>query len=121
MLVEEWPTPKCRRSFRCVRERRKSAPLANGVQAVAAAGEHFVWISLVADVPHQPVLGRIEYVVQRHREFHHTQARGEMAADVADGLDLEGPQLIHHFLQVAFRERAQVGRRVDMRKQRIVG
>ena len=38
-------------------------------------------ITLVADVPDQAIIGRIEYVVQRDGEFHHAQTRTEILTD----------------------------------------
>ncbi len=55
--------------------------------AVAPAGEDLVRIGLVADVPDQPVVGRVEHVVQRHRQFDDAEAGAEMAAGLGDGVD----------------------------------
>ena len=41
----------------------------------------------MADVPDQPVVGRVEYVVQRDRQLDHAQAGAEMAAGDRDGID----------------------------------
>ena len=57
-------------------------------------------IALVADVPHQPVVRRVEHVVERGRQFHHAQAGAEMAAGGADGGD--------HFLAQFVRELAEL-------------
>ena len=55
--VLEWPTPKVSYSLSArAREGREAAVLLDGVQPVAAAGQHLVRIGLVADVPHQPVV-----------------------------------------------------------------
>ena len=62
--VEEWAAPKSRSlSERLVKP--ESPPLAQGPDPVAAPGEDLVRIGLVADVPDQPVRGRVEDVVPR--------------------------------------------------------
>ncbi len=43
-----------------------------------APGEDLVGVGLVADVPDQLVVGGVEDVVQRHRQFHGAQARRKM-------------------------------------------
>ncbi len=68
-------------------EAGKPAALAQRADAVAAAGENLVRIGLVADVPDQPVGGRVEDVMQRHGEFDHAEAGAEMAAGDGDSVD----------------------------------
>ena len=43
---------------------------AQGMNAVAASGEDFVRIGLMADVPDKPVAGRVKNVMKRNRQFH---------------------------------------------------
>ena len=45
-------------------ERRQAAPFTNAVQPVAAAGQDLVYVSLMTDVPHQPVVGRVVNIMQ---------------------------------------------------------
>ncbi len=54
--------------------------LAQGVKALAAAGEQLVGIGLVAHVPDDLVLGRVEHPVQGDGQLHHAQGAGEVAA-----------------------------------------
>ncbi len=72
--VEEWAAPNGSYSLsaRLVKPDRPPA-LAQRADAVAPAGQNLVWIGLVADVPDQLVGRGIEYGVQRHRQFHHTE------------------------------------------------
>ena len=78
--VLEWPTPKVSYSLSLrVGKGREAARLLDGVQPVAAAGQHLVRIGLVADVPDQAVIGRIEHVMQRDGQLDRAQAGGEMA------------------------------------------
>ena len=46
------------------RKRREAAVLLDGVQQLAPPGQHFVRVGLMAHVPDQPVIWRIEYVVK---------------------------------------------------------
>ena len=78
------------------RKGREAAVLLDGVQQLAPAGEHLVRIRLVADVPHQPVVGRIENVMQRHGQLDRSQTGGEVPPAGGDALDQELPQLIRH-------------------------
>ena len=69
------------------RERREAVLLLDRGDAVAAAGEDLVRIALVADVPDQAVVRRVEQVVQRDGQLDHAEAGAEMAAEVADRFD----------------------------------
>ena len=49
------------------------AVLADAGHRFAPPGQYLVGVSLMAHVPHQTVLGRIEGVVQRHAEFDYAE------------------------------------------------
>ena len=68
--------------------------LADGVEAVAAAGEQLVDVGLVADVEDEAVGRRIENGMQRDGQLHHAEIRPEMAA----GLGQDGDQFLADFL-----------------------
>ncbi len=68
-------------------EARQAAALAQGADAVAPAGEDLVRIGLVADVPDQAVVRRVEHVVQGHGQLDHAQPGAEMAAGDRHGVD----------------------------------
>ena len=106
--VEEWAAPNGSYSLsaRLVKP-DKSAALAQGADAVAAAGENLVRIGLVADVPDQPVGRRIEDVVQRHRQLDHAKAGAEMAAGDRHSIDRLLPQFVGKLAQLAFFELAR--------------
>ena len=93
--VLEWPTPKVSYSL-SLRVGKGARPpcLLDGVQQFAPPGEHLVRVGLVADVPHQPVIGRVEDVMQRDGQLDRPQTGGEVAAAGADALDQELPQLV---------------------------
>ena len=102
------------------RERREAALVLDRLQPVATAGQHLVRIGLVADVPDQAVVRRVEDVMQGDREFDRAEAGGEMAAHLADGLDQELAQLAGQRRRACVSGKlAQVRRRLDARKQRI--
>ena len=75
-------------------EAREAAGLAQGANAVAAAGQDFVRIGLVADVPDHPVVGRVEQVMKRDRQLDDAEPRAEMAAGHRNRIDSLVSQLI---------------------------
>ncbi len=105
-------------AFRPLGETRKSSALAHGAHAVAAAGQDLVRIGLMADIPDHAVGRRVEHVMQRNRQFDHTEAGAEMAA--GDGYDVD--QLVAQFLgdcaHLALVELAQIDRLADRVQQR---
>ena len=89
------------------------AQAADGGETVAAAGENFMRIGLVADVPDQPVIRGIEDVVQGDGQLDHPQAGGEVPAGLADGGEDFGAEFVRQPGQVGDRQATQVGRGVD--------
>ena len=61
-------------------EAGQAAALAQGADSVAPAGENFMRIGLMPDVPDQPVAGGFENRVQRDGQLHHAQGCPEMPA-----------------------------------------
>ena len=86
-------------------EAGQPAFLAQRADAVAAAGQDLVRIGLVADIPDQPVVRRVEDIVEGDRQFDHAEAGAEMAAGVRDGVDQFGAQFGGQLRQVAFGKR----------------
>ncbi len=80
-------------------EAGEPAALAQGADAVAAAGENFVRIGLVADVPDQPVAGCVKYVVKRYRQLDHAQTGAKMAAGDRHSIDCLLPQFVSDLAQ----------------------
>ena len=87
---------------------RKTLPLTQRRHGVAPTGEHLVWVALVADIPHQTVVGRIEQVVQGDGQFHRAQARGQMSAGPGYGLDHGLAQFLGQLREFLGREQPQV-------------
>ena len=82
--------------------------------AFQTAGDELVRVGLVAHVPHDHVLGRIELGVERQREFDHPQTRAEMAAGTGDGGDDLLPDLAGEVGEPARVERAEIGGKVEL-------
>ena len=68
-------------------ETGKAPRLAEGVEAVLPAGEDLVGVALVADVPDDAVLRRVEHPVEGDRQLHRPQVGGEVAAGAGDVVD----------------------------------
>ncbi len=81
-------------------ESGETAALAKGADAVAATGEDLVRIGLVADVPDELVLRRVEHMVQGDRQLDDAEAGAEMAAGDRHRADRFGAQLRSHLLEV---------------------
>ena len=65
------------------------ASLAEELELVFPAGNDFVRIALMADVPEQLIFFEIEDVVQRQRQFHHTEIAGQVSAGLRDRVENE--------------------------------
>ena len=102
-------------------ETGKPAALAQGADAVAASGEDFVRIALVADVPDQPVVRRVEDVMQRYRQFDDTKPGAEMSAGLGHRADELNPQFVRDLPQMVRLEPTQIVRRLDLVEQRSLG
>ena len=56
------------------REGTDAVELTIGVEGIATTGQDLMAVGLMADVPDNAVVGRVEHVVHGHREFHGAQA-----------------------------------------------
>ncbi len=97
-------------AFAASRKWRQPVALLDGVQAVTPAGQYLVWVGLVADIPHQPIVRGVVDIVQCNSQFHRAQAGGEVSAAGADGVDQELAQLVGERGQVSLIQGAQVCR-----------
>ena len=59
-------------AFRALGEARQPAALTQVRMRSRRPGQNLVRIGLVADIPDEPVAGRVEHVVQRNRKFDHS-------------------------------------------------
>jgi hypothetical protein len=84
-------------------------------QRLAASGERLVAVGLVADVPDDPVVRRVEDGVQRHGQLDRAETAREVSAHLGAQLDQVLAQLARHLRQVGAAELAQHARLVDRR------
>src|SRR2546421_1532695 len=82
-------------------ETGEPATLADSADAVAPAGQDFVRIGLVPDVPDEPVAWSIEDVMERDRQLDHAEAGAEMATGHRDRIDRLLAQLVRQLAQLA--------------------
>ena len=102
-------------------EAGQPAFLAQRADAVAPAGQDLVRIGLVADIPDQPIFGRVEDVVQGDRQFDDAEPGAEMAAGDRHCIDKLGAQFAGQLRQIGFGQRTQVGRDADLVQQGCLG
>ena len=79
----------------------KPPPLAERIEPVHTAGQHFMHIALVPDIEHEPVAAGVKDAVNGNRRLDNAEVGGQMSAGAADVLykklsDLaaERPQLV---------------------------
>ena len=102
-----------------LRETRDAAELPQGGHAITPAGEDLVRIGLVAHVPHQPVFGRVEHMVQGHGQLDGAQVGAEVPAGLGDTVQHIGAQLAGQGFQLGPAHAPQVGRAVHAGQQRV--
>src|SRR5579883_1337475 len=89
-------------------ETRKPPATAQGSDTAAPPSEDLVRISLMSDIPNEPVVRRVKYIMQRDRKFHDAEPRSEMPACDRDGIDGLGAQLICELDEIGFVQTAQI-------------
>ena len=73
-----------------------------------------MWIRLMAYVPHQPVVRRLEYVMKRNRKLDGTQVGRQVPTSTRDGLQDELAQLVSQLFELSAIQATQVGRRINL-------
>src|SRR6202140_3707744 len=58
----------------------KPSKLADSMKTLAPPGQQFMHIRLVPNIPDQQIIGRIEDVVQSHRQFYNAEVRSQVSA-----------------------------------------
>jgi hypothetical protein len=111
--VDEWAVPKVSYSLSCGAGSPRCRPAGAACHALAAAGQDLVRIGLVAHVPHDAVVRRVEHVVQRDGQLDRAQVGRQVAAGLGDRIEQEAAQLFGQRLQLMAGQAAQVGRVVD--------
>jgi len=64
----------------------------------------------MADIPHQPILGRVVQVMKRHGEFQGAQAGGKMPGRLGDTLNQILPQFAGQGCELRLRQLAEIRR-----------
>ncbi len=105
-------------ALRALGETRKPAALPDRADTVAPAGQDLVRVRLMTDIPDQPVMRRVEDVVQRHGQLDDAEAGAEMTAGDRNRVDQLGAQLVGELPQIFFRQLPQIGGNVDLVEQR---
>lgn len=95
-------------------ETRQAAAHAQGADAVAAAGENLMWISLMADIPDEPIAWGVEHEMQGDRELDHAETGAQMTAGHRNRVDGLATQLGRNLLKLLGLEFAQVFGRIDL-------
>jgi hypothetical protein len=95
-------------------------PPAAAVEGVPPTGEHLVHVGLVAGVPHDQVVGRVEDAVQGDGELDDAEVRPEVTTDLGDRRHDRLSELSGQLWQLGRRQRAQVGRLVDPLQHHVV-
>ena len=89
---------------------RQAAALPQRADAAAPASKDFMRIGLMADIPDQPVLWRVEGVMQRHRQLDHAKPGAKMPAGDRHSVDGLDAQFVGELPQVLRRQGAEIGR-----------
>jgi hypothetical protein len=106
-------------AFDATREAGHAVLHAQSLHPGAAPGQGLVRIGLVADIPHQAILGRVEHVVQGNGQLDGTEVGREVAAGLGHRFQHEGAQLIGHLGHLFAFQRAQFRGGVDLVEQRV--
>ena len=102
-------------------EAGQPAFLAQRADAVAATGQDLVRIGLVADIPDQPVVGRVEDVVQGDGQLDNTQPAPRWPPVIDTASIKLGAQFGGQLRQVALGKLAQVGGNADLVQKGVWG
>jgi len=87
---------------------------AEQLKLVFPAGDDFMRIALVADVPEQFVLFEIEGVVQRQRQFHDAEVAGQMSTGLRDRAENKPAYFIGKGVQLLYGQLFEVRRAIDL-------
>ena len=94
-------------------ETTKAAGLTQRADTVPASGQNLVRIALMADIEDQPVVRRVEHIMDRRGQLDHAEPRPQMAAGDGYRIDHFRAQFITKLPQLVGLELAQVGGDID--------
>ena len=95
-------------AFAALGEPAQPATLAQRADAITPPGQDLVRIALVADIPHQLVLRRVENIMDCGCQLDHAQSRSQMAPGGADGIDHFGAQFVGQLAELVLAQLAQI-------------
>ena len=96
------------RAFFALGKARDTVGFAQARHGRTPSGEDFVRIALVADVPHQAVIRRIEYIMECNGQLDRAEVRGQVAAGLRHAIENETAQLFGQRSELVARHTAQV-------------
>ncbi len=91
--------------------------LPQGMEILASTGNHFVGISLMPDIPDQPVMRCIKDVMKGEGQLDDTKTWSEVAAGSGDTVNEGHPYFMSQFLQLRYRQSSYICRGIDRVKQ----
>ena len=91
--------------------------LPHRVDAIEPAGEHFVDVTLMADVEDELIPRRIEDAMQRDGQLNDAEIWPEMSAGLRENLDEGFAHLLRELWKVLFVQRLDVGGRTNCIEQ----
>src|SRR4030095_2902997 len=97
-------------AFRAARKARWAILHSQLVHLRAPAGKNLVRVCLMADIPDDSVVRRVEDVMERDRELDRAEIRRQVTARPRDGRDQEGPELARELRKLGTVEPAQRSR-----------
>ena len=95
-------------AFAALGEAAQPPALAQRADPVAPAGKDLVGIGLVPDVPDQPVIGRVEHVMDRDRQLDDAEPGAQVPTRHRHGRDRFRTQLVRELAQPLGRQGAQI-------------
>ena len=105
-------------AFRALGEAGQATAFAQRADTVAPPGEDLMRIALVAHIPDQLVVGRVEHVVDRDRELDHTKSRAQMPTRDRDCIDHFRAEFIRQLFQLITRKLPCIGGKCDLVQKR---
>jgi hypothetical protein len=99
--VDEWPTPKVSYGLSLRFGKPETPPwVRSSGHAFTPPGEHLVRVGLVADIPDQAVVRRIEDVVQGDGQFDRAEIGRKVAPGLRNRFDEEAAQFLGQLRQL---------------------
>ncbi len=96
------------RAFTAPRKTRDAVILAQRGHGFTATCENLVAVGLMAYIPDQAIVWRVEHVVQCKGQFHRAEIRRQMPAGAGDRLNEEAPQFSRQIRQLLALKFAQI-------------